>query len=136
MRRALVLACLVATACQPAQQMLGGVDLKAPMRALGTEPFWSLAISPERIVFTGEGRPDFETPNPGARIEGELAVFSAHAPSGLPLTIRLTPGKCSDGLSDWVYPLAVEVTLGPETLKGCATSQTQDSRIYDGATLP
>lgn len=124
MRIAIVALGLVAAGCQPAVQTLGGVDLAKPMRALGTEPFWGIEMTPTELVFTGVDRPEFHAPNPGARIEGEIAVIAARDPQGLALTIRLKPAKCSDGMSDWVYPLEAEVQLGAETLKGCAAPQT------------
>jgi uncharacterized membrane protein len=124
MRIAIVALGCLAAACQPAVQTLGGVDLGKPMRALGTEPFWGIEMRPQELVFTGVDRPEFHAPNPGARIEGEIAVIAARDPRGLALTIKLTPAKCSDGMSDWVYPLEAEVQLGPETLKGCAAPQT------------
>ena len=124
MRIAFVALGFLATACQPAPQLFGGVDLGKPMRALGTEPFWGIEMTPQDLAFTGVDRPEFHAPNPGARIEGEIVVIAARDPQGLALTIRLKPVKCSDGLSDFVYPLEAEVTLGPETLKGCAAPQT------------
>lgn len=124
MRIAVAVVALVLVGCQPAVQSIGGVDLSKPMRALGTEPFWGIEMSKAELVFTGVDRPEFHAPNPGARIEGEIAVIAARDPQGLALTIRLKPAKCSDGMSDWVYPLEAEVQLGPETLKGCAAPQT------------
>ena len=124
MRIGVVLLGLMMAACQPAAQTIGGVDHSKPMRALGTEPFWGIEMTPTELVFTGVDRPEFHAPNPGARIEGEIAIIKARDPQGLALTIKLTPAKCSDGMSDWVYPLEAEVQLGPETLKGCAAPQT------------
>lgn len=124
MRFAIAAFGLMLAGCAPAVQTLGGVDLSQPLRVLGTEPFWGIAISAQELVFTGVDRPEFHAPNPGARIEGEMAVIAARDPNGLSLTIRLKPTTCSDGMSDWVYPLEAEVTLGPETLKGCAALQT------------
>lgn len=125
MRVGVVGLALMLAACQPAVQEIGGVDLGKPMRVLGTEPFWGIGISADGLVFTGVDRPEFHAPNPGARVEGEMAVIAARDPNGLALTIRLKPAKCSDGLSDWVYPLEAEVTLGAETLHGCAAPQTE-----------
>jgi uncharacterized membrane protein len=124
MRIAVVVLGLMVVACQPAVQTLGGVDLGKPMRALGTEPFWGIEIAPDVLVFTGVDRPEFRAPNPGARVEGEIAVIAARDPQGLALTIKLKAATCSDGMSDYVYPLEAEVTLGAETLKGCAAMQT------------
>jgi uncharacterized membrane protein len=128
---------LVAAACQPASEpaataesstpagvVIGGVDLSKPARVLGTEPFWGVEIRPDVVVFTGVDRADVRAPNPGARLEGMSAVIAASDATGRALTITLKPAQCSDGMSDWVYPLAAEVKLGDETLTGCADAQT------------
>lgn len=120
---ALGLVVLVA-ACQPAPAMLGGVDLDKPIRALGTEPFWGVEIGPDEIVFTGVDRPDFRAPNPGARLQGAVAIIAAKDAAGAELVITLRPDTCSDGMSDFVYPLGAEIAFGGETLTGCAASQT------------
>jgi uncharacterized membrane protein len=124
MRIALVALGLGLAACQPAPVMLGEVDLGKPMRALGTEPFWGIEITPQEIVFTDVDRADFRAANPGPRVAGAGAVISARDAGGTEITITLKPDKCSDGMSDWVYPLSAEVKFGGETLKGCAASQT------------
>ena len=118
------------TACQPAQApevdapdtkasgIVGGVDLASPSRALGTEPFWSVAITPQELVYSGVDRPEERFANPGARIDGDTAVITAEG-----LTVTLKAATCSDGMSDRTYPLEAEVKVGAEVLKGCAESQ-------------
>lgn len=126
MRIALVALGLALAACQPAPQMteLGGVDLAKPLRALGTEPFWGVEVSLDEIVFTGVDRADFQAAGPVLRLAGAGAVFTAKDAAGVELTLTLKPDKCSDGMSDWVYPLSAEVKFAGETLTGCAASQT------------
>lgn len=126
MRIALSALVLGLAACQPAPKlmMLGEVDLSRPLRALGTEPFWGVEVSLDEIVFTGVDRADFRAVGPVLRLAGAGAVFTAEDASGAELTLTLKPDKCSDGMSDWVYPLSAEVTFGGETLSGCAASQT------------
>lgn len=127
MRAALVaVAVLGLAACQPAPAMttLGGVDLGKPVRALGTEPFWGVEVSLDAIVFTGVDRADFQAEGPVLRMAGAGAVFSAKDAAGAEIILTLKPDKCSDGMSDFVYPLSAEVKVGGETLVGCAASQT------------
>ena len=126
MRIALCAMMLGLAACQPAPKLmtLGGVDLSRPLRALGTEPFWGIEVSLDEIVFTGVDRADFRAPGPVLRLAGAGAVFTAKDAKGAELTLTLKPDKCSDGMSDWVYPLSAEVKVGGETLSGCAASQT------------
>ena len=126
MRVALVALGLGLAACQPAPTLttLGGVDLSRPLRALGTEPFWGVEVSLDEIVFTGVDRADFRAAGPVLRLAGAGAVFTAKDAAGAELTLTLKPDTCSDGMSDWIYPLSAEVKLGGETLSGCAASQT------------
>lgn len=126
MRIVLVALGLGLAACQPAPALttLGGVDLSRPMRALGTEPFWGVEVSLDEVVFTGVDRADFRAATPVLRIAGAGAVFTAKDAGGAELSLTLKPDKCSDGMSDWVYPLSAEVRIGGETLTGCAASQT------------
>jgi len=46
-------------------------------------------------------------------------VFEAIG-GGHRIVLRLTPGECSDGMSDRHYPYFAEVGVGKALLKGCA----------------
>jgi uncharacterized membrane protein len=95
----------------------------ASISALGTEPFWALEVSPTEdgyeAVFTTpqdmEGEPFAVSRfagNNGLSFSGELA--------GEAFQLALTPGECSDGMSDRTYPYTATVRRGEETLYGCA----------------
>jgi uncharacterized membrane protein len=101
--------------------VLGGVDLTKPVNALGTEPFWGLEIRTDQIKFSGMDRPDKLTANRGAVIEGDTATWRA-ASAGVDLSVALTAGQCSDGMSDRTYPLKAHVEVGGELFDGCAAS--------------
>ena len=72
--------------------VLGGVDLAQPVRALGTEPFWSVEL-------TGTEMAD-----------------------GVELRVTLVATECSDGMSDRTYPLTAMVKVGEQELAGCAAA--------------
>lgn len=111
-----------APAAAPAPVVLGGVDLNQPVRVLGTEPFWSVEITPATLVYsTPEDTAALTAANPGPTVQGTTAVYAA-APDGLPFVVTLIATECSDGMSDRVYPLTARVEVGPETLNGCAAS--------------
>ncbi len=86
--------------------------------AIGTEPFWRLDVKSGELVLT---RPD------SAVVRVYPDDFSAGGGTGVwtgqagdqTLVARLTHERCSDGMSDRVYPYRAEVTLGDLTLKGC-----------------
>ena len=54
-----------------------------------------------------------------------------------PLTFRfdlmITPGECSDGMSDRTYPYTATLLVGDEQRQGCAWT---DSQPYDEPELP
>jgi uncharacterized membrane protein len=83
-------------------------------KLVGTEPFWGLAIEGDQFVLERPGEKSVAAPRPAPVIEGA----SAHWDSG-PLKVVLTPGGCSDGMSDRSYAYAATVTVGGATLTGC-----------------
>ena len=132
---ALVLAGLMLSACydraedEPkaapppqAAATLGGVDLGKPVRALGAEPFWSLEITRDAIVYTRMDQAPRRAPNHGATIQGTVATYSTSTPYQEALNVTLIATECSDGMSDRVYPLTAQVQFGADTLNGCAAS--------------
>lgn len=102
--------------------VLSGVDLGQPVRVLGTEPFWSVDITPEGIKYSGVDRPEQTAPNPGSTVTGTVAAFETQTVQGNRLEITLIATECSDGMSDRTYPLTARVVIGQETLQGCAAA--------------
>jgi uncharacterized membrane protein len=92
-------------------------DFLGPIQAAGTEPFWGLKVNGGELVFSRPGQADLRAANPGPRMEGKSAVWAA-AQGDLELT--LTPGHCSDGMSDRDYAYTAVVVAGGQTLSGCA----------------
>lgn len=127
-------------ACTPAKT--DGIDPKgqafdqvAPqdrVTMLGTEPFWNLEVK------GGEGRwstPDYQ---PGTRFaverfagNGGLGVSGTL--DGKAFTATLTPGQCSDGMSDRRFPFVATIALGGETFEGCGYT---DSQPFTGPAAP
>ncbi|HLT43833.1 MAG TPA: MliC family protein [Luteimonas sp.] len=90
-------------------------------RGLGTEPFWSLEVhgGPEpRIELNldmGERR--LLVPQPEALADGE--GYAGQADDGSPVTLRIAREECSDGMSDQVFPAAIELSVGDQDYRGC-----------------
>lgn len=84
-------------------------------RALGTEPFWSLAIEGGRIVYEdAEGRRlSVATPRPRP-----MRLGRRYATPRLTVTI-LRGQRCSDGMSDRLYGDTVRVRVDKRLLSGC-----------------
>ncbi|WP_052071930.1 META domain-containing protein [Sphingopyxis sp. MWB1] len=84
--------------------------------ALGTEPGWTLEITPERLNYNGDyGETKIRLPNPGA---ARLADGGTHYAAGrLDVTIHRAP--CSDGMSDRLYMDTVRLIADGKRLNGC-----------------
>ncbi|MEQ7155987.1 COG3650 family protein [Brevundimonas aurifodinae] len=106
----------------PEPTTLGGVDLDQPLRAIGTEPFWSVDITPEALAYSAVDSSGMRADNPGPTVQGTTAVYAAAGEDGTALVVTLIATECSDGMSDRTYPLTARVEMGPQTLNGCAAS--------------
>lgn len=100
--------------------MLGGVNLSEPVRALGTEPFWSVEIGPDQMAYDRAGVVTAtRAAHSGPQVQGTMATWRANDGS---MTVTLMATECSDGMSDRTYPLTARVQIGQDTLNGCAAS--------------
>ncbi|GAA0209062.1 putative membrane protein [Brevundimonas nasdae] len=104
------------------QAVLGGVDLAKPVRAVGTEPFWSVDITRDGLTYTRVDQPTRRAPNRGVTVQGTVATFATSTDIKEALNVTLIATECSDGMSDRVYPLTARVEIGNDTLTGCAAS--------------
>lgn len=102
--------------------VLAGVDLAQPVRALGTEPFWSVEISQDALIYTRVDQPTQRAPNRGATVQGTVATYVTTTDLNEALNVVLIATECSDGMSDRVYPLTVKVEIGDDELTGCAAA--------------
>lgn len=129
------LALLFLAACSPAEEpvqpeapaeqpapVLGGVDLGQPVRALGTEPFWSVELTGTELVYTTPEPPEQRAPQPNPVVQGTTATWDAETADGTALSVTLVATECSDGMSDRTYPLTAMVKVGELALTGCAAS--------------
>ena len=87
--------------------------------ALGTEPFWSVEVSPGQLRYS--------TPEdiPGAifaaqRSDDAAAIIYTGTLDGKAARLRIAAGQCSDGMSDTVYAYRSRFTLADLELSGCA----------------
>ncbi len=116
-RIALPASLLALPACAPAAETPPQSPGKQPAAymALGTEPGWTLEITPSRLNYDGDyGETKIMVPNPGAKpsFNGERYVTDR-------LTVDITHSECSDGMSDRRYRDTVTVTADSKTVKGC-----------------
>jgi heat shock protein HslJ len=105
-------------ACVPAAETpppTSGEPPAASYMALGTEPGWTLEITPTRLNYDGDyGATKIMVPNPGAKpsLNGRI-----YATARLSVVIKQAP--CSDGMSDRRFADTVRVIADGKTLHGC-----------------
>jgi uncharacterized membrane protein len=131
--RHLPLAALVlAAACTPAKT--DGIDPQgkpfdkvAPSETvtmLGTEPFWNITVTGKTARYSNPEHPegfDFTI----TRFAGNGGLCFSGTLFAEPVTATLTPGQCSDGMSDRSFPFVATIALGGETLEGCGYTDSQ-----------
>lgn len=130
----LALALLLA-ACQPGgganvpgdqsdRQPFSGIAAEETLRFTGTEPFWGGEAKGGTLTWTTPENSE------GAaitveRFGGRGGLSLSGTLGGRSFDMMITPGQCSDGMSDRVYPFVVTVKLGDETRSGCGWTETQ-----------
>ena len=101
----------------------------------GTEPFWGGEVASGQLRYTTPENPDGQTIQV-ERFAGRGGVSFSGMLGARNLDMMVTPGKCSDGMSDRTYPLTVTLRLGEEVRDGCAWSDAEpytDAREVQGA---
>jgi len=123
-----VLAACAVTACgADAQDALQPVE-KAPVVRAAVEPVTAHAVNGEWSVNLDGSLLSVTRPaNPTLQITVERTGDPATlAWAGEGDTFVLTKADCSDGKSPTVYPMTAALTLGGETMKGCANFSSAD----------
>ena len=105
---------LSACATLPAADTPVAPTEEAAWFALGTEPFWNVEITPQHINYHDAD---------GRQIRVATPRVTHHAGARRYVTdqisVEITPGTCSDGMSDRKYADTVQVVAGGRTLSGC-----------------
>lgn len=105
-------------------QTFQGISATETLHFVGTEPFWG-----------GEARGSvlrYETPETPAGTQVEIRRFAGRNGLGLSgklgdkdFDMTVTPGACSDGMSDRKFPFVVTLKLGDEVRNGCGWTDRQ-----------
>lgn len=102
------------------------------VRFVGTEPFWGGEARGDALTYTTPGKPE------GSRIAirrfaGRNGLSFSGTLDGHPFDLSVTPGACTDGMSDRHFPFVVTLLVGGETRRGCAWT---DAQPFTGADRP
>ncbi len=102
-------------------------DTKMPtVRVTGTEPFWNFTIKQDTFLFTfltEKADSSYFTLDSFTQSENHIAYYLKDAQT-VPAALKLMKtGKCSDGMSDKIYPYEASFYYKRMTLNGCAENQ-------------
>ncbi|MXP45618.1 COG3650 family protein [Allopontixanthobacter sediminis] len=126
MIRCTLVACMtlvVLAACQngpeqAAAPKFDGIAKDEVIRFTGTEPFWGGQVEGTMLTYSTPENIDGETiaikrfaGNHGLGLSGKLGEAA--------FDMTVTPGECSDGMSDRVYPFTVTLSIDGEMREGC-----------------
>jgi uncharacterized membrane protein len=123
---AMLAACTPATgdAIDPKGQTFDGIAADEVITLTGTEPFWGMTIKDGRASYANPEHPEgraFDV----TRFAGNNGLGFSGDWDGVAVTISITPGECSDGMSDRRFPYVATIALGEETLRGCGYTDRQ-----------
>ncbi len=96
-------------------------------RAVGTEPFWSLTITRDRIVYDDAEDRETIVRKPRAQSVNGNLVYRTRA-----LTVVIRNQECSDGMSERRFADTVRVKIGRRMLSGCGRAYP-DARSLGGS---
>lgn len=98
----------------------------------GTEPFWGGQVSGTALTYATPEAPD-GTDIAVTRFAGRGGVSWAGMYQGARFALAVTPGDCSDGMSDRTYPFVATLQVAEEQRNGCAWTER---RPFTGSAAP
>lgn len=96
-------------------------------RAIGTEPFWSVTIGADRMVFDDVEGNETVARKPRPRTINGITFYRTSA-----FSVAIRNMECSDGMSDRRYADSVRVRIGKRTLNGCGRAYPEPNTL-DGS---
>lgn len=109
-----------------------GIGPDETVHFTGTEPFWGGEASGAELFYSTLENPAGAT-IAVERFAGRNGLSLSGEVDGAPFDMALTPGECSDGMSDRSYPFTVTLQVRGEQRNGCAWT---DARPFDGPEHP
>ena len=134
---AIAAAALLLAACQPSgsggkaalpgdaedHQPFSRIAADETLHFTGTEPFWGGEARGRSLTYqTPEN--DAGTTVAIERFAGRGGLSLSGNLEGRAFDMMVTPGQCSDGMSDRTYPFVVTLRIGEETRQGCGWTDT------------
>lgn len=101
-----------------------GIGESEVITALGTEPFWSARIEGAQLTYSTPDKPQ-GVAAAVTRFAGNGGLGISGTLDGAALQLAITPGACSDGMSDRTYPYGATLAVGDVVSSGCAYTDAQ-----------
>jgi len=99
-----------------------GIAEGETVRFTGAEPFWGGQATGTVLNYSTPEKPDGETITV-ERFAGRNGVSFTGKLEGKVFSLAITPGQCSDGMSDRTYPFNATLRVGDEIRSGCAWTE-------------
>ena len=109
-----------------------GIATSETVHFLGTEPFWGGQVAGGTLRWETPENPKGEDVTV-TRLAGRGGLSYSGVLGGKAFTLAVSPGQCSDGMSDRSFPFLVMVRIGEAVREGCGWT---DKQPYKGATAP
>ena len=103
---------LLASCASPGIERIAMAEDAYPVT--GTEPFWSLSIDPRVMVFR-----DAEDRRVVEQTPRKVVGPAGDSYAGARIKVDIVHGRCSDGMSDNVYPDKVQASIDGRAYSGC-----------------
>lgn len=101
-----------------------GIGADEVVHFTGTEPFWGGQVAGQALTYTTPENQAGEAVTVD-RFAGRNGISFSGQLDGMPLVMAVTPGSCSDGMSDRAYPFTVTLQVKGEMREGCAWTDKQ-----------
>ncbi|MET1754309.1 hypothetical protein ABVV53_02355 [Novosphingobium sp. RD2P27] len=91
---------------------------------VGTEPFWAGKARGGTLTYSTPSQPD-GTKIPVKRFGGRNGLGLSGTFQGDTFDMTVTPGACSDGMSDRRFPFTATLNIGGDIREGCAWTDSK-----------
>ncbi|MXO58223.1 hypothetical protein GRI89_01510 [Altererythrobacter salegens] len=96
-----------------------GIAADETVKFTGTEPFWGGEVTGDTLTYTTPEDPEGAT-IAVQRFGGRGGLSYSGEYKAMPFTLGITPGDCSDGMSDRTYPFNATMEVEGQIRTGCA----------------
>lgn len=119
------------TVDESAAETFDAISPQEQVSYIGTEPFWGGAAGAGMATYSTPENPD-GTEFPVQRFAGNNGLGISGEMDGQAFDLTVTPGDCSDGMSDRTYPYTATLLVGGEQRQGCAWTDSQPFAELEG----